>query len=213
MLTRKCAECGLEMPLDIDNSTEIVLYKKKYYHKECFVRLCENKLSSNRTRNKETWQKALVEIDDFCNATRDEMITAIAKDDIYRFIISHYQLSCVTDRFFTKLDSIYTGTYKGLAYPIGPRELLDEWQFYWELLLSNRRFKDMSNEQALAYDIATLLSLNADYRREVAQKNMEKEVISAQKNVVDEIDVSRIANVQRGKRKLCDVYDDWSGGD
>ena len=42
---------------------------------------------------------------------------------------------------------------------------------------------------------------------------MEKEVISAQKNVIDDIDVSRISNAQRGKRKLCDVYDDWSGGD
>lgn len=212
MITRKCAQCGVEMPLDKNNSAGIVLYKKKYYHRDCFVEMVQQKMDMKNAK-KATWQKALDSVEQFVADATAVIREAVAKDDLYCFIVERYNLSRVNDLFFKKLDDIYNGTYSGLVYPIGPEELLAEWEYYWDYLLSSTQFKDMTSFQRLSYHIAILLEKNAEYRAEMERKKVEEHVVAAQRESEPDIDVSKIANGPQGKRKLCNVYDDWSGGE
>lgn len=212
MLTRKCDVCKKEMPLDKNNSAGIVLYKKKYYHRDCFVEMVQQKMGMKNAK-KATWQKALDGVEQFTTEATEAIREAVAKDDLYCFVVERYRLSRVNDLFFKKLDDIYNGTYSGLVYPIGPEELLAEWQYYWDYLLSSTQFKDMTSSQKLWYHVAILLGENANYRAEMERKKVEEQVRVAQRESEPDIDVSKIANGPHGKRKLCNVYDDWSGGE
>lgn len=211
MITRKCAQCGVEMPLDKNNSAGIVLYDKKYYHKECFCSMIEQKMADSA--RPKIVQKTLDKLEQHQASATEKIRLAVAKDDIYLFILQRYKLSSLNNLQFKQLDDIYTGKRKGLAYPIGPEELLAEWEYYWDFLLSSTQFKDMTYAQMLSYHLAVLLGKNADYRAEMERKKVEEQVVSAQRESEPDIDVSKIANGPQGKRKLCNVYDDWSGGE
>ena len=205
MITRKCAQCGVEMPLDKNNSAGIVLYKKKYYHRDCFIEMVQQKMAAKNAK-KAMWQEVLDSVERLTAEATEVIHEAVAKDDLYCFIVERYRLSRVTDLFFKKLDDIYNGTYSGLVYPIGPEELLAEWEYYWDYLLSSTQFKNMTSSQELWYHVAILLGKNADYRAEMERKKVEEQVMEAQRESEPDIDMSRVASVISQKHKKIAEY-------
>ena len=65
--------------------------------------------------------------------------------------------------FFVRLDSVYKGTYRGLAQPIPPEHLLDMWQqkinYLDKVAEQNRKKgKEVDGLSRLNYDLAILVS-------------------------------------------------------
>ena len=175
--------------------------------------MCNSRMGNSRSK-KYNWQDVLDGIEDFQKEARHRMKETIDKDNIYHFILNNYRVSCVSTLIFTKLDAIYNGTYKGLAYPIGPEELLNEWQLYYHRLVEIRKYKNMDRDQAISYDLAILLGKNAEYREYIEKKKTEEIVKQAQKNSNDEIDTTALngsVNISRGNRRLSGLYDDVMG--
>ena len=110
---------------------------------------------------------------------------------------NNYRVSCVNSFTFKKLDEIYNGTYKGLAYPISPEELLDAWKFYYPQLIEIRKYKSMDREQAVAYDLAILLGKSAEYREYIERKKSEEQARVAQRTSEYEIDEKAMEAIQR----------------
>lgn len=215
MIAKKCgySSCNEQVVLEKDNTSGIVYFDGKYYHKDCFIKMCNSRMGNNRSK-KYNWQDVLDSIEGFQKEARHRMKETIDKDNIYHFILNNYRVSCVNTLTFTKLDAIYNGTYKGLAYPIGPEELLDEWQLYYPRLLDIRKYKNMDRDQAISYDLAILLGKNAEYREYIEKKKTEEIVKQAQKNSNDEIDTTILngsVNISRGNRRLSGLYDDVMG--
>lgn len=198
MVAKNCGynSCKENVVFDQDNAEGIVYFEEKYYHKQCFVQMCNSRIGNKRFK-KHNWQEVLDNIESLQQDAKERMKIAIDKDNIYRFILDNYRVSCVNSFTFKKLDEIYNGTYKGLAYPIGPEELLDEWKFYYPQLIEIRKYKSMDREQAVAYDLAVLLGKNLEYREYIERKKSEEQARVAQRTSEYEIDEKAMEAIQR----------------
>lgn len=198
MLTKNCgySSCKENVVLNKDNVDGVVYFEERYYHKQCFVQMCNSRIGNKRFK-KYNWQEVLDNIERLQHDAKERMKVAIDKDNVYRFILDNYRISCVNSFTFKKLDEIYNGTYKGLAYPIGPEELLDEWKFYYPQLIEIRKYKSMDREQAVAYDLAIVLSKNVEYREIMEKKKVEEQVRVSQRTLEYEIDDKAMEAIQR----------------
>ena len=191
-----CNSCKENVVFDKDNAEGIVYFEEKYYHKQCFVQMCNSRIGNKRFK-KHNWQEVLDSIESLQQDAKKRMKIAIDKDNIYRFILDNYRVSCVNSFTFKKLDEIYNGTYKGLAYPIGPEELLDEWKFYYSQLAEIRKYKSMDREQAVSYDLAVLLGKSAEYREYIERKKSEEQARVLQRTSECKIDEKAMEAIQK----------------
>ena len=198
MLTKNCgySSCKENVVLNKDNADGIVYFEEKYYHKQCFVQMCNSRIGNKRFK-KYNWQEVLDSIESLEQDAKERMKAAIDKDNVYRFILDNYRVSYVNSFTFKKLDEIYNGTYKGLAYPIGPEELLDEWKFYYPQLIEIRKYKSMDREQAVSYDLAVLLGKSAEYREYIERKKSEEQARVLQRTSECKIDEKAMEAIQK----------------
>ena len=198
MLTKNCgySSCKENVVLNKDNVDGIVYFEEKYYHKQCFVQMCNSRIGNKRFK-KYNWQEVLDSIESLQQDAKKRMKVAIDKDSVYRFILDNYRVSCVNSFTFKKLDEIYNGTYRGLAYPISPEELLDEWKFYYPQLMERRKYKSMDREQAVAYDLAIVLSKNVEYREFLEKKKLEEQARVSQRTSECKIDEKAMEAIQK----------------
>ena len=188
-MKRICAVCKQAVEINKENTSKAILYKKKFYHYGCFSELCDQKMVSKRASS--DWAVAKERIDTLVEETTISQKEAVAEDEIYHWMIDKYSVSIINQRLFMKLKDIYSGKMHGLAYPIPASELMDEWKYYWDELCDIRRFKRLTGEQAINYDLAVLLGKNVEYRDMLVRKSVEEEtVINAQKDEIKvEIDI------------------------
>ena len=223
MLTKNCgySSCKENVVLNKDNVDGIVYFEEKYYHKQCFVQMCNSRIGNKRFK-KYNWQEVLDNIERLQQDAKERMKVAIDKDNVYRFILDNYRISCVNSFTFKKLDEIYNGTYKGLAYPIGPEELLNEWKFYYPQLIEIRKYKSMDREQAVSYDLAVLLGKSAEYREFLEKKKVEEQVNGSQRINENDVNSEVMTVIQRNSIKqnvanrradlFKEVFDNGDGG-
>ena len=198
MVAKNCGynSCKENVVFDKDNAEGIVYFEEKYYHKQCFVQMCNSRIGNKRFK-KHNWQEVLDNIESLQQDAKERMKVAIDKDNVYRFILDNYRVSYVNSFTFKKLDEIYNGTYKGLAYPIGPEELLDEWKFYYPQLMEIRKYKSMDREQAVSYDLAVLLGKSAEYREYIERKKSEEQARVSQRTSECKIDEKAMEAIQK----------------
>ena len=109
-----------------------------------------------------------------------------------------------------KFADIYNGALKGLAYAIGPQELLAEWQYYWNELCDIRRNKNLTGETALNYDLAVVLGKNAEYRKIKEKERVAREVRKQQE---EEVVMPQIKTKWQPKNKVADLFKEMNGGE
>lgn len=209
-MERKCAGCTGIVQIDKSNSNRAIRYKKRTYHFDCFVKLCDEKIANKRTAS--SWADVKAHIDDLVEETTKDQQYEIAKDELAQWVAEKYGLSCISSRMFMKFNEIYSGTFHGLAYPILPTELLDEWKYFWDELCGIRRYKALTGEQSVNYDIAILLSKNAEYRKRKQSEQLAREIQQQQKNSIVVVDTSAITKKTR-KHKIADLYTEMTGGE
>ena len=214
MKTFKCGMCKDTIVAVKKNTEGIVYFDEKYWHHDCFIQECTRRIKTGRS-TKYNWQEVLEDIDKWQEQANVHLKFEAEKDDVFNFIVANYRISRTNNNLFTRLSSIYNGSYPGLLYAISPKELLDEWEYYMQYLRDARKWKDMTDTQALPYDLAVLLSKNLEYREMVAKKNVEEQVREAQKVKEKEIDISAIHApvTSGGNKRLAAIYDDFMGGD
>lgn len=209
-MERKCAGCEGIVQIDRNNSNQAIRYKKRFYHFDCFVKLCDEKIANKRTAS--SWVDVKEHIDDLVKETTKDQQNEIAKDELAQWVASQYGLSCISSRLFMKLNDIYSGTFHGLAYPILPTELLEEWKYFWDELCAIRRYKTLVGEQAVNYDIAILLNRNAEYRKRKQSEQLAREIQQQQKNNIVVVDTSAITKKTK-RHKIADLYIEMTGGE
>lgn len=209
-MERKCAGCEGIVQIDRNNSNQAIRYKKRFYHFDCFVKLCDEKIANKRTAS--SWVGVKEHIGDLVEETTKDQQNEIAKDELAQWVASQYGLSCISSRLFMKLNDIYNGTFHGLAYPILPTELLEEWKYFWDELCAIRRYKTLVGEQAINYDIAILLNRNAEYRKRKQSEQLAREIQQQQKNNIVVVDTSAITKKTK-RHKIADLYIEMTGGE
>lgn len=172
VLTIKCAYCSHDKKLGLNNVQSFVKYDNRYYHKKCFEQMCNEKLLAQNTK-KEKWLAALNDIDKYHRIARTTLELRVLEDSIYRFILDNYNyIGSVPAYVFTKLKTIYNGTYRGLAKPIPPSDLLDMWKRQMRNLKQQRvrliqkgTIHEDNPTGQVCYDLAVLVGKYDSYLR------------------------------------------------
>ena len=211
-MERKCTICGGTVLIDKDNSNRAIRYKKKFYHFDCFYSMCDQKIANKRKDVSSTWAEIKANIDELVEETTKEQRLHVAKDELSKWLLTHYDISLLSTRTYMKLNDIYNGTFKGLAYPIGPVELFEEWQYYWSELCAIRCNKGITGESAINYDLTILLSRNSEYRKIKEKEKIAKEIIAQQRKEEQAVNVSTIKPKWQPKNKVADLYKEMNGG-
>lgn len=162
MLTRKCAYCGEKITLSLPYSEQYIQYQSKWYHIDCFKTL----LSS----------KSRIDISYWINKTRNIIVDSVSKDKIDTLFKTHYNVSVVPKYIYIKLDSIYKGTYRGLAQPIPPEELLDILLRKMEYLDKNAAQKKIEGIKRINYDLVIAMSSYKSYKAWLTKIQSEQEL-------------------------------------
>jgi hypothetical protein len=212
-MERICAICGDTIVIDKDNSNKAIQYKKKFYHFDCFDSMCDQKIANKRKDVSSTWTEIKANIDVLVAETTKEQRLQVAKDELSKWLLVHYDISFLSTRLFMKLNDIYNGTFKGLAYPIGPIELSEEWQYYWNELCAIRCNKGIVGEGAINYDLTVLLSRNAEYRKIKEKERVAREVREQQKREETVVNVSAMKPRWQPKNRVADLYKEMNGGE
>ena len=212
-MERKCTICGGTVLIDKDNSNRAIQYKKKFYHFDCFNDMCDQKITNKRKDISSTWIEVKANIDELVSETTKEQKVQVAKDELGKWLLAQYDISLLSARIYMKLNDIYNGTFKGLAYPIGPIELSEEWQYYWNELCAIRRNKGIVGEGAINYDLTVLLSRNAEYRKIKEKERIAKEVRRQQEKEESIVNVSAMKTRWQPKNKVADLYKEMNGGE
>lgn len=212
-MKRICAICGDTIIIDKDNSNRAIQYKKKFYHFDCFDGMCDQKIANKRKDISSAWTEIKANIDGLVTETTNEQRLQVSKDELSKWLLVQYDISFLSTRLFMKLNDIYNGTFKGLAYPIGPIELSEEWQYYWSELCAIRRNKGIVGEGAINYDLTVLLSRNAEYRKIKEKERVAREVREQQKREETAVNVDAMKTRWQPKNKVADLYKEMNGGE
>lgn len=212
-MERKCTICGGIIVIDCDNSERAIQYKNKFYHFDCFNDMCDRKITNKRKDVSSTWTHIKTTIDELVDATTKEQKFNIAKDNLSKWLLVQYKVSFFNARVYMKLNDVYNGTLKGLAYPIEPTELFEEWKYYWNELCSIRRDKGINGESAFNYDLAILLNRNAEYRQRKEKEQVAKEIRRQQEKEDFNVNVNVIKGKRQPKNKIADLYKELNGGE
>lgn len=215
MINRICSECKKNIAIDKDNiPDDILFYKNKYYHIDCFKKMCEIKISSPRARIA-IWKQALSDIPLFVAEFKSKINALIDKDNIFVWISKEYNISKVNDRVFEKLDQVYKGKAKGQIYEISPKELLKEWKYYIDDLKAiHYRQNIKGGNNAILYDLSILVDWNARYREDMRKRKIAEQERVREEATKEYIDYSKVqglkgTHTQDNNVNLSNILDDF----
>lgn len=215
-MERKCAVCSNMVVIDQTNSHKAIHYKNSFYHYDCFGVLCDTKIAHKSKAVSERWSNIKPTTDELVEVTTKEQRAIYDKDVFNRWLMQQYGLSFMTNAMYIQLDSVYKGTYHGLAYAIEPFELYSEWQYYWEELCAIRQSKGIVGELAIRYDLVIILRKNAEYRSIKEKERISQELRKQQmieETLVNIDTISQTKTRKQSKNKIADLYKELNGGE
>lgn len=213
-MVRKCAACPNPIEIDKEHASNIVYYKKKYYHSKCFCDLA-TKRSQAKIKSASEWKEALDNLWELETETKKMLESSLTKDDLNDWLLSHYDIAVVPSRFWQIVAELERGVYKGKkCKPVLMETLLGAWQWGQkkldEIARNNKaNHKGPQNDEArLAYDLAILVGKVPSY---LAYKEKQKvTAIELARNMsYNEVDMSRIGQQKKEvKNDISDVFND-----
>jgi len=210
---RKCAYCENNIVISRFNNEKIIYFDKKYYHSECFIELCNVKISSPRT-NKEKWTTAINNIEVLEEETNKIMQDFIDKDNVYKFMLESYDIKIVPYQIFQKLSAIYNGTFVGMSVPIPPSHLLDMWKrkmhFLNKIYNKNKSTgKEFDKAHRVNYDLSVLINKYDDYLGWLKkQEILESEAKNSKAKINNNVNLQKLGKHINRSQKSDEDLDD-----
>lgn len=211
---RKCAVCGEKgrstktndkrnLIINEENIDKFIFYQGQSFHKECFIEMCNEKIQKAKTSpSKKQWEETLANLDKIQQETISKIESLLVKERLNDFIKYHYGLiDNPSEYVFTRLDSVYSGTFKGLQVCIPPEDLFDMWQRQINNLKAGHFKKEstgavMDKEQKILYDISVLVGKYDSYLKWKENcKAYERDVNSNKDNYLKGVDLEKLSRI------------------
>ena len=216
-MIRKCAACPKPIEIDTNHTSDIIYYKKKYYHSNCFCDLA-TKRSQAKIKSALEWKEALDNLWDLEAETEKMLKSSITKDELNDWLLSHYDIAVVPSRFWQIVADLERGVYKGKkCKPISMEMLLGVWKWGQrkldEISVRNKaNNKGPKNDaERINYDLSIVVGHVADYIKymnkiksaEIERENKRKEEIK-----VDYNKIKTSSNDNHGLDDISELLDD-----
>lgn len=211
-ILRKCGGCSDAIEINRNNTSDILYYKKKYYHSKCFCSIAE-KRSKAKISTAAEWQTALDNLWELEIDTRKMLENAWIKDDLNEWLLNHYNITAVPARFWQILADLDRGIYKGKkCKSVEMETLLGAWKWGQKKLDTIARNNKMnhkgptSDDDRIMYDLSIIISKVPNYLSHKSKMKM------LQAEEQKETKRTRIDynNIQKREIKSNDGLDDIS---
>lgn len=209
--TRKCTKCKKTIEFDLDNISGIVRYNNFFYHSDCFVEYCQGRAAESSSP---VWQRYIDDMSKFENAAKEKINYKKNKDDFNCYLLNHYDVAAVPDRFWTVIAELENGKYKNKkCNPVPIKTLFDAWKWGQVKLDGvNRRNKASNNGpkndvERIPYDLAILVKHIPDYIKYKAKCDAEEAERIAKEKEKIKIDYSKINSCIVKAEGLDDISD------
>ena len=173
--TRKCDYCKELISVKNKNKLDNVLrYKNKFYHKECFIELAESRVAA-QNRYSASWQEVLDNIDQLVEDAKISITTRVKTDPLNDYLLLHYDVASLSSKFWSTIYDIGNGIYKHKrCKPIDCNTLLDMWKLYQKELnqiyvWNKSKGNDITGEGRVVYDLAILMRKYGEYLKHVSK--------------------------------------------
>lgn len=217
--TRKCEYCkGTINVGNKDNLGHVLLYKKKYYHKECFVELAESRVAA-QNRYSASWQLALDNIDQFIDDARLSITVKVKTNVLDEYLRLHYDLNEKNGfgtNFWATIADIGNGVYRHRrCAKIDCDTLVDMWKWGQNKLdkidVQNKsRGIVMEGDTRVLYDLAILMNKYGFYLKYKAKEAAaEAEAVRELNTAKDKINYNNISKSTKSDTKdIASIIDD-----
>ena len=213
-IQRKCHHCKKYIIIDKDDLTTAVLYKTFYYHRDCYVALCEGRVAK-KSSSSPLWQNNLDNIEQFVSDAKEMSIYQFAKDDLNEHLLKRYNITSVPKRFWNVLGDLGNGIHNNTkCNPVSTELISGCWIWGQSHLdaVKRRNTKQgtgpKTDAERLNYDLAIVLGHIEDYKKHLAKlKAEEAERKNAEANKI-KINYNNIAN---NIKQTTEGLDDISG--
>lgn len=215
IITRKCAKCKGDIEINRNNITNVLQFQGKYYHYDCFEEFATQRAESKRG-NPEQWKEALENIWELEAETKKMLEHFWAKDDLNVHLLNNYNITMIPTRFWQVIADLESGTYKGKrCKPVSINTLCGCWKWGQRKLNEINQYNKSNNKgpkddnARLMYDLAVLVGKVPNYlaykeKQKAARNEMARTAVSH-----DDIDMSKIGQGKKTKRKdISDISDD-----
>lgn len=217
--TRKCEYCKDTINVgNKDNLGHVLLYKKKYYHKECFVELAESRVAA-QNRYSASWQLALDNIDQLVEDARLLITVKVKTDVLDEYLRLHYNINEANGfktSFWATIADIGNGVYRHRrCAKIDCDTLVDMWKWGQNKLdkinVQNKsRGVVMEGEERVIYDLAILMNKYGFYLKHKAKEAVAiaeaTREINAPKDKIDYNIMSK--NAKSDTKDIASIIDD-----
>lgn len=201
---RKCPFCEDGIDINkVDNT--FFVDGSKYIHCQCFVK-------HKTSLKKGAWGQG--KCDDYIKqklmTVEDDVAQRTIKKRLTDWVFEAYDISYLPTYFYTKLESIFSGTFKGQSRPVLPEHLLDMWQqkkLYLDKIATRNAAagKEISGVNRINYDIAIVLSKYDAYLDWKAQREVDKKSIVESATEIKNAPIKPVFQPGKSKNNKLDI--------
>ena len=210
-ITRKCEHCKDKIIIERSSIKGPVLYKGKYYHSNCFCKLCEEKKATS-TRSLLFWQNVLDDIEQYKDDAVEKSYYQFAKDDLNEWILNHYDVIALPGRFWNIVADLENGTYNKKQCKKVPTKILFETWRWGQKNLDNINRNNKKNKKGpkndaerVNYDLAIVLKHIGDYKKYLAKLEAEEAERKAREKERVKINYNNISSAPKRAEGLDDI--------
>jgi hypothetical protein len=183
--------------INIEKDDVVYHNKKHYYHFQCLV-----KKQLNKKTNKLSEEQIEKNIREIQSKSQCAVNDIIFKNRLYSWIQNNYNVVVLPKYFFIKMDSIYSGTYKGLSCGIPAEHILDMWKRKKteldKIALNNTtKGKEINGLSRVQYDLAIIINKYDSYLNWIEKQK----ILEHEKNKIIEEKTNKI-NYNNINRKI-----------
>lgn len=187
-ILRKCAACPDPIEIDRNHTSNVVFYKKKYYHSKCFCDLA-TKRSRAKIKSASEWKNALDNLWEIEADTKKMLDSALTKDELNDWLLAHYDVAVVPSRFWQIVADLERGIYKGKkCKPVSMETLLGAWKWGQRKLDEINKNNKMHHKGPICdtdrinYDLSIIINHVSDYEKFLVKSKVEEANRQEQKN-------------------------------
>lgn len=207
---RKCEHCKESIHIDRNNVHDVLIFKDKYYHIQCFKDRVKQRLAGKQPHK--MWKDALDHISEYENDAREAIEFWFTRDDIYNHILDHYDVIKVESPIFTRIDAVITGTYGRKSKPIDYADFVECWRYGQSKLdkiaRQNRAAgKNITGTARVNYDLAVVVKKFPQWKKWQEKLKAERiETERAQREAV-RINYNSMVRTEIKQEGLDDISD------
>ncbi len=160
---RKCTECKeyiqLEKFIKYEKvEDEFIYYKDKLFHCGCL----KKKLKSKKI-GRMSDEDIIVLIDGLRDESYNHAMDVLVRNHLYKYLMDHYDVIMLPTYIYTKMEQLFTGTYKNMTRPMKASHILDMFQRKQSQLDKIYHKEKLDGISRINYDLAVLIGKYNNY--------------------------------------------------